>query len=105
MRFMLSILAFLAVLLAPAGMLGSHAAMAMPQHAAASADPCSEKQQHDGQQSQAMIDCALACSALASNEALIADEPAPDAAAPDARPSLALHGMRPEAATPPPRSS
>ena len=104
MRFMLSILAFLAVLLAPAGMLGSHAAMAMPQQAAASADPCSEKQ-HEGEQDQAMIDCALACSALASHEPNIGDERAPDAAAPDALPSLALHGMRPEAATPPPRFS
>jgi hypothetical protein len=103
MRFVLSILAFLAVLLAPAGMLGSHAAMAMPQHVSASADPCSEKQQHGGQKSQKMIDCGIACSALASHQPTVADEPEPDAAAPDALPALALHGMRPEAATPPPR--
>ena len=105
MRFVLSILALLAVLLAPAGILGSHAAMAMPQQAAASGGHCDEQKQHEGEQDQAMIDCALACSALASHEPNIGDEPSPDAAAPDALPSLALHGMRPEAATPPPRFS
>lgn len=106
MRFsrLLSILALFAVLFAPAGMLGSHAAMAMPQQA--SAGHHSEQQQHDQRgQDQAMIDCAIACTALPSNEPVVAEEELIRAAAPQSLPSLVLHGTKPEAATPPPRFS
>jgi hypothetical protein len=106
MRFspLLSILALLAVLLAPAGMLGSHAAMAMPAQPSASGH-CPEKQQEHGQEQQAMIDCALACSALPSHQPVASDAAFAPAAAPLAALVQFLEGTRPEAATPPPRVS
>ncbi len=106
MRRILSILALFAMLFAPAGMLASHAAMAMPHHGGASAGHGSEhRQHHDGGEEQAMIDCAIACTALPSHEPVVADEAPLKAAAPEGHPALALHGTRPEAATPPPRFS
>ncbi len=87
-------------------MLASHAAMAAPPQPMASASGhCPEQQQQEGSQEQAMIDCAIACTALPAHEPLLrADAPAL-AAAPEAYPSLHLDGSRPEAATPPPRFS
>ena len=80
--------------------------MAMPQQSAPSAGHCSEQQQHDGgEEQQAMIDCAIACTAIPSNQSRALDSELAAAAAPDALPELILHGMRPEAATPPPRFS
>jgi hypothetical protein len=105
MRFsrLLSILALLAVLLAPAGMFGSHAAMAMPAQPSASG-PCSEQQQ-SGEHEQAMIDCAIACTALASHQPVLGGNGLGPAAAPEAALTLFVDGTRPEAATPPPRFS
>ena len=101
----MSILALFAVLLAPAGMLGSHAAMAAAPTASASGH-CDEQQQHGtGEQEQAMIDCAIACTALPSHDPALSDNQLLTTAAPDALPAIILYGTRPEAATPPPRVS
>jgi hypothetical protein len=107
MRFhrFLSLLALLAVLLAPAGMLGSHAAMAMPPQPSASG-PCSEQgQKHESGPDQAMIDCAIACTALPSHQPVPAAAELIAASEPEAALIAFLDGTRPEAATPPPRIS
>jgi hypothetical protein len=107
MRLILHALALLAMLLAPAGMLGSHSAMAMPHEATATgSDHCEMKQPGSSdEQRQTMIDCAIACSAIPSNEGF--EAPASFFNAPDYRAALVpdTHGTRPEAATPPPRFS
>ncbi|MDP9413154.1 MAG: hypothetical protein M3Q08_03485 [Pseudomonadota bacterium] len=108
MRFnrLFSLLMLLALLLAPAAMLGNHAAMAAPSQAKASTSGhCSEQQQQEGSQKESMIDCGIACTALPAYEPLLADKDVALAAAPEASPSLLLDGSRPEAATPPPRFS
>jgi hypothetical protein len=104
MRFsrLLSILALLAVLFAPAGMLGSHAAMAMP---AQPSGHCAEQQQQSGEDQQAMIDCAIACTALPSHQPVPGENRLGPPAAPEAAVTLFVDGTRPEAATPPPRFS
>ncbi len=109
MRFtrLLSILTVLALLLAPAGMLSSHAAMAMPDQAAASAiDHCASPGETSGSEDKrAMIDCAIACAAMPAAEPLVADQSILAASPPALASNLFVEGMRPEAATPPPRFS
>jgi hypothetical protein len=103
----LHIFALLALLLAPAGMLGSHAAMAMPSGTPASStlDHCSEKQAPDEHDRRAMLDCAIACTALPAAAPLLAT--GQPLVAPLLIPAAELRfvGTRPEAATPPPRFS
>jgi hypothetical protein len=104
-RCFLSLLALLAVLIAPAGMLGSHAAMAMPAQPSASGH-CSEQKQHDDdQQRQAMIDCAIACTALPSHQPTPAEIGIEPAVGHIASLTMFLDGTAPDAATPPPRHS
>jgi hypothetical protein len=107
MRFsrLLSILALLAVLFAPAGMLGSHAAMAMPQQHASAQNHCPEQQQPDERQQRAMIDCAIACTALPGRQPAVGRNGIAPAAMPEMAPDLFVEGTRPEADTPPPRFS
>jgi hypothetical protein len=103
----LHIFALLALLLAPAGMLGSHAAMAMPSGTPASStmDHCSEKQAPDEHDSRAMLDCAIACTALPAAAPLVMSrQPLVDPLLTPAA-ELRFAGTRPEAATPPPRYS
>jgi hypothetical protein len=108
MRFsrLLPILALFAVLLAPVGMLGSHAARASPAPVSGPGH-CSEQQrQHeDGKDRQAMIDCAIACTALPSHQPVLGEKEVQSAAAPEAALTFLADGTRPEAATPPPRFS
>lgn len=106
MRFsrFLTLLALLAVLLAPAGMIGSHAAMAMPAAATQPMDHCAEGQDESAGKSE-MIDCAIACAAMTTAEPLIPQETALLASAPNLLAASFIEGMRPEAATPPPRSA
>jgi hypothetical protein len=106
MRFsrLLSILALFAVLLAPAGMLGNHAAMAMPAPQSGSGH-CSEQQQPSGQDQQAMIDCAIACTALPPHQPVSVESALDPAAAPEAAITLFTDGATPETTTPPPRFS
>ncbi len=100
------LLALLALLLAPAGMLGSHAAMAMPhQPVAASMSHCDEQQTPAEDDRQRMLDCAIACTAMPASAPLVPPEPAFLAAVPVAAPTQFFESTRPEAATPPPRIS
>jgi hypothetical protein len=98
-------MALFALLFAPAGMLGSHAAMAMPHDAPASmAGHCDTREQAPDERSgSSMIDCAIACSAMPSADPFVPQEPLPAAA--EFKPSLTrfVAGTWPEAATPPPR--
>ena len=100
------LLVLLALLLAPAGMLGSHAAMAMPHQAAASAlDHCTKEQAPSGTDRQAMLDCALACTAMPAAAPQIARAVPVLQPLPVSVPEAPIAGHRPEAATPPPRFS
>ena len=108
MRFtrLFQILALFALLLAPAGMLGSHAAMAMPHVAAAGTmDHCADQQSPGEEDRQAMLDCAIACTAMPAAEPLFGCE---QMVAPPALlmgPTPVFDGSAPELATPPPRFS
>jgi hypothetical protein len=104
-RFLLRLSALLALLLAPAGMLGSHAAMAMPHQAAASADHCPDKQSPADEERQQMADCAMACSAMPAAAQHLGGDDAVASALPKMTPAPSLKGSRPEADTPPPRRS
>lgn len=100
------ILALFALLLAPAGMLGSHAAMAMPHGATAgSMDHCADQQAPVEEDRQAMLDCAIACTAMPADEPLFGREQmmAPPALIMGSSP--VFDGSAPELATPPPRFS
>ena len=104
MRFkrLLSLLALLAVLLVPAGMIGGHSAMAMPA-SAKTMDHCADQQDQSAGKNK-MIDCAIACAAVATVEPIVPAKSAPLANPPATLPSYFIEGTRPEAATPPPRS-
>jgi hypothetical protein len=107
MRFsrLFPILAVLALLFAPAGMLGSHAAMAMPHDAGARmAGHCETQNQAPAEQpGPSMIDCAIACSAMPSAAPFVVQKRV--LAAIQFKTPLVrfVAGTRPEAATPPPR--
>ncbi len=108
MRFMrlFQILALFALLLAPAGMLGSHAAMAMPHGAAAgTTDHCADRQAPAQEDRQATLDCAIACTAMPAAEPLVACEQMAASPALLMGPTPVFDGSAPELATPPPRLS
>jgi hypothetical protein len=106
MHRLIQFMAFLALLLAPASMLGSHAAMAMPHDAAAiTMDHCADKQAPSEQDRQSMIDCAIACAAMpAAEPLLVADETVVPPALLTG-PAPVFDGSAPEIVTPPPRLS
>lgn len=109
----------LALLFAPLGMIGGHAAMAMPaaaqasHHAQAVDQPphCAEMggmaQDEDGTPDgdRSPIDCTMSCSALPALAGAVADQPP----APAMARSPALHGLvrglHPESDDPPPRTA
>jgi hypothetical protein len=103
----LSYLILLALLLAPASMVGSHAAMAMPHDAAASTSGHFEDQEQvpQDQRERPMIDCAMACSAMPSADPLIPARAPLTSLSYKAAAFLPIDGTRPEADTPPPRLS
>ena len=101
----LSLLVALAVLIAPAGMMRADAAM--PDHdmaAAAPMDHCAGQSAPDEKQKPPESCCVVACATFI---ALPAELAAP--AVPSIRHRMLVsavhHGLAPEAATPPPRSS
>lgn len=108
MRFtrLFQILALFALLLAPAGMLGSHAAMAMP-HGAAAGTPnhCADQQAPAEEDRQAMLDCAIACTAIPAADPLSPSEQMVSSPALLMGRTPAFVGSAPELATPPPRLS
>ena len=96
----------LALLLAPAGMFGGQAAMAMPHETSSvSMSHCLETQAPGDEERQMMLDCAMACTAMPSAAPLLPPARAVLAALPVSGPVQFFEGTRPEAATPPPRSS
>lgn len=102
---LLQLLTLLALLLAPFGMLGGHAAMAMPVGGAMAMNHCDEQQQAPkDHKRQAMIDCATACSAMPAVGAFVMPQPIFSARKFEADVSVDIAGVRPEAATPPPRA-
>lgn len=105
-RFLLSLLALAALLAAPLGIRGD-AAMAMSHdvpHAAASGD-CQGMAGGEGAGDEASADCAIACAALPAIAPDAAAEIPLRTSAPVVASLATLHGMRPEAAIPPPRAS
>lgn len=97
-------LTLLALLFAPLAMIGGGPAMAHDQVVAAG--QCADSDKPAEAPASAPVDCMIACAGCLSNpggrvEARLpleaAEEPAPVA--------FGLHGLHPEAATPPPRSS
>jgi hypothetical protein len=104
----LRLLTMLAILLMPLGMIGPQPAAAMAGHASAtmSADHCAGMA-HKSKTAPAApcCDCMVGCSAIPSQAPCVRHEaPAPMAAEPAAL-TAKIHGLHPEAATPPPRSS
>jgi len=110
MRF----LTVLAVLFAPLGMLGGHAAMALQATPQATMDHagrmepaghCADREKQSQDRPMSSIDCMIACAALPTPESETPDHPLP--AAIDRPVSLAtgLHGLHPESDPPPPRIS
>lgn len=100
------VVALLALLFAPAGMLGSHAAMAMPhQPVAKSMNHCPEQEGPSQSDRNAILDCAIACAAMPAVAPVLPPERAFIAAVPTAASIQLFDGTRPEAATPPPRCS
>jgi hypothetical protein len=96
-RFILSLLALLALLATPFGHMQAHA------HGGVSASPChGSSAPAPGKADRAAIDCAIACAAIAPSAA----SPAPRlivAAAPEQVPLPLSRGIRTAADPPPPR--
>ncbi len=103
---LIQILALLAVLFAPLGMLGSHAAMAMPQAGhSATMDDCTDQKQAPTGDDRAMIDCAIACAAIPAADPFHASAHAQVQTIVHMGPHPVFAGFAPELATPPPRVS
>lgn len=100
---LLSILALVALLFAPAGMLGSHAAMAMP--AAATMDHCAGEQAPADDEERAMASCAAACAAMPAADLLTNSAALLRTPSHLRGPAPFIDGTKPEATTPPPRVS
>ncbi|WP_129791345.1 hypothetical protein [Sphingosinicella sp. CPCC 101087] len=106
-RYLLSIIALFALLVAPIGMIGG-TAMAMPHHqpqAAAVHCAGAPAPDHRGDEDRTAIDCMIACAGVPAIPPSAPSAVAPAAVSPDEAPLRSLHGLQPEAATPPPRFS
>ena len=108
----LRVLTLLALLLAPAGMLGSHAAMAgVPVAAAAASDAHCAEMAGGGHEAPcdpqvpAGIDCMIACSCMPPLGAQLGQPPLRSAVPEPAMLTARLLGLSPQAETPPPRLS
>lgn len=112
---LLRLLAILAMLFAPLGMMGGHAAMAMPAQATQAAmdhgammDPgghCADREKQSHDRKGASIDCMIACSAMPTAELRVEDRPSMPAIVEPAAPANGLRGLHPESDPPPPRFS
>jgi hypothetical protein len=101
------LLTLLAVLLAPIGMVDWVAAQALP-----AMEHCAGMQQVNGEsggksegQPAQRHDCMMACAAIPSLGLNVVAEPRAAIAATPVPPPIFVHGLSPEAATPPPRSA
>jgi hypothetical protein len=103
-RLLARLVLLISVLLMPFGMTGATAAAA---HQAAAATPMQHcPDQGSKQSTQRFAECTMACSAALP----VAAEINPDAALANCMPlapaiAMALHGLHPETATPPPKRS
>ena len=106
MSRLLSILALLALIVAPVAMLGGGTAMAgqMPQ-TAMSADHCSGMDgDQDKEQPMTSHNCVMTCSAIAPTMEAAAEKPISSGlAVHHALPLAAFHGIEPKIEIPPPR--
>jgi hypothetical protein len=104
------LLAILAFLLAPAGMIGGAPAVAsapaVPHHDAATAAPdrCAGMEE-DTDRPSPRHDCAMACAAIPPLGSVIGARPLAPSVVDPVRPATFGHGLGPEAATPPPRTA
>ena len=112
-RRLVRFLTMLALLLAPLGMVGQHAAMAIPgtaqaaEHYAENADHCagmsSESEDEGSPNTGCLVDCAVACSAIPALGSEIADQPIALALAQRLALISRVTGLHPESDPPPPR--
>lgn len=113
---LIRLLTILALLLAPLGMIGEHAAMAMTapeasaHHAgdAAQAGHCAGMTGQSEDEKKApdrdcLIDCAIACSAIPAVGNMMGDQPMPAALAQPRPLAGRMSGLHPESDPPPPR--
>ncbi|HYG48520.1 MAG TPA: hypothetical protein VD846_11340 [Allosphingosinicella sp.] len=101
---LLRFLTLLALLLAPLGMIGGGPAMAHARPDATS--PCAERNKPAEAPPSAPLDCMVACAGcLPEQGGALAARALPAAAAAPVLLAFRLHGLHPEAATPPPRVS
>ncbi len=99
----LSMLLFLALLLAPLRMVRGEAT-AMPHHGPAMAmEHCAPDADPDEGQPLSKANCMMACAALPAVPALLAERLALTGGADRPLPVREIQGLAPEAATPPPR--
>jgi hypothetical protein len=99
----LRFLIMLAVLLLPFGMIGAGPAMAHHAPAMMTADHCADMPRQKKEAPGRSAQCMIACAALACAEITIEHDSLAPVAAEPARLVPAMHGLHPEAATPPPR--
>ena len=104
---LLRLLTMLVLLVAPLTMIGIAPGQAMAHGAAAAdmADHCPGTDKPAKEPSSAPVHCIVACAAIASNELGVEARPLAPAARPSLPSMLAVSGLSPEAAIPPPRSS
>ena len=103
---LIRLLALLALVLAPLGMMTAHPAMAMPAPAAGAhhgQDHCAGMDQPAKPQPVSCIDCILVCSALPAVESEIVAHPVGAAPLPRLAREARVHGLHPESEPPPPR--
>lgn len=111
LRAFLHLFVLAALLLAPIGMVGSHAAMAAPQAPEASAGGHCADMVGSNQRAPAdkapgkSIDCMIACACVPSPGVQLADPPLPVAAPEPAMITALVSGLNPAADPPPPRLS
>ncbi len=111
LRAFLRLFVLAAMLIAPIGMVGGHAAMAAPQAPQASASGHCADMAGSHQQAPAdkvpgkSIDCMIACACVPSPGVQLADPPLPVAAPEPAMIVALADGLNPAADPPPPRLS
>ena len=110
-RRLIRILTMLALLVAPLGMVGGHAAMAMPVAATAATGHCADiggmADDGDGssQEDRSAIDCTISCSALPALAGALTDQPPLPAMARTVTLHGLVRGLHPESDDPPPRTA
>lgn len=105
---LLQLLALLALVLAPLGMMSTHAAMAAPApasnvHHSQASEHCAGMDQPARPKPVSCIDCIMVCAGLPAANSDIAAHPLATAALPGLPPEQRVRGLHPESEPPPPR--